>query len=74
MEEKILKLLKKEFPEINFETSDELVDDGILDSLTLTELISLISMEFDIVIPYEEIIVENFNSIAAMSKMVERLQ
>ncbi len=74
MEQKILELLKAEFPDIDFESSNELVDDGILESLTLTEIIATLSMEFDIVIPYEEIIEENFNSVAAMAKMVERLQ
>lgn len=31
MEEKILKLLSEEYPEIDFMASEELVDDGILD-------------------------------------------
>ncbi len=74
LEEKILELLKEEYPEIDFTASDELVDDGILDSMTLTGIIAALSMEFDITIPYEEIIEENFNSIAGMAKMVERLQ
>ena len=74
MEEKILELLSSEFPEIDFTASDALVDDGILDSLTITEMISLLSMEFDIMIPYEEIIEETFNSVANLAKMVERLK
>lgn len=73
MEEKILELLKGEFPEVDFLSSTELVDDGILDSLTLTGIIAALTMEFDITIPYEEIIEENFNSIAGMARMVERL-
>lgn len=73
MEEKILALLTEEFPEIDFTSSEELVDDGILESLTLTGIIAALSMEFGIEIPYEEIIEENFNSIAGMAKMVERL-
>lgn len=73
MEEKILALLSEEFPEVDFTSSEELVDDGILESLTLTGIIATLSMEFGITIPYEEIIEENFNSIAGMAKMVERL-
>ena len=73
MVEKILKLLQEEYPEIDFQASDELVDDGILDSLTLTGIIAVLTIEFGITIPYEEIIEENFNSIASMAKMVERL-
>lgn len=73
MEEKILDLLQEEYPEIDFTASEELVDDGILDSLTLTGIISLLAMEFGISIPYEEIVEENFNSVAGMAKMVEKL-
>lgn len=74
MREKILELLCDEYPEIDFDASDALVDDGILDSLTITGIIALLTMEFGITIPYEEIIEENFNSVDGLSKMVERLQ
>ena len=74
MEEQVLALLSEEYPEIDFTSSEELVDDGILDSLTITGIIAALSMEFDIVIPYEEIIEENFYSIRGMAAMVERLQ
>ena len=74
MEERVLALLSDEFPEIDFMSSEELVDDGILDSLTITGIIAALSMEFDITIPYEEIIEENFNSIRGLAAMVERLQ
>lgn len=73
MEEKVLALLQSEYPEIDFLASDELVDDGTLESLTLTGIIAALSMEFGITIPYEEIIEENFNSVAGMAAMVERL-
>lgn len=74
MEEKILDILKEEFPDVDFEASDALVDDGILDSLTITEIIATLSMEFGITIPYEEIVEENFNSIEGLADMVTRLQ
>jgi len=74
MEEKVLALLSEEFPEVDFTSSEELVDDGILDSLTITGIIAALSMEFGITIPYEEIIEENFNSISGLAAMVERLQ
>ena len=74
MEEKVLELLSNEYPEIDFTASDALVDDGILDSLTITGIIALLTMEFGITIPYEEIVEENFNSVAALAKMVEKLR
>ena len=74
MYNKVLALLQEEYPEVDFTSSDELVDEGILDSLTLTGIIAALSMEFDIEIPYDEIIEENFYSVEAMAEMVERLQ
>ena len=73
MYNKVLALLQEEYPEVDFTSSDELVDEGILDSLTLTGIIAALSMEFDIEIPYDEIVEENFNSVEAMAEMVERL-
>lgn len=74
MYEQVLNLLSEEFPEIDFTSSEELVDSGILDSLTITGIIAALSLEYGIVIPYEEIIPENFNSVAGLAAMVERLQ
>ena len=74
MEENIYKLLETEYPDIDFRESKALVDDGILDSLTITGIIALLTMEYGITIPYEEIVEENFNSVAALAKMVDRLR
>ena len=74
MEEKVLHVLQEEFPDIDFTASDALVDDGILDSLTITGIIAALTMEFGITIPYEEIIEENFNSVKGLADMVTRLQ
>lgn len=74
MKEKVLQVLQAECPDVDFTASNELVTDGILDSLTLTSIIAALTMEFDIVIPYEDIIEENFNSIDALAAMVKRLQ
>lgn len=74
MKEKVYQLLSAELPEINFNASDALVDDGILDSLAITAIIAALTMEFDIEIPYEELTEENFNSIQGIAAMVERLQ
>lgn len=74
MEEKILQVLQEEYPDIDFTASDALVDDGILDSLTITGIIAALTMEFGITIPYEEIVEENFNSVKGLADMVTRLQ
>lgn len=73
MKEQLLTLLKENFPEIDFTESDALVDDGILESIVLVEIISTISLELGILIPYEEIVPQNFNSLDAMAALLERL-
>ncbi len=73
MKERLLKVLGEQYPQIDFLTDADLVDDSILDSLTIVGIISAISMEFGLIIPYEEIVPENFNSVDAMVNMISRL-
>lgn len=71
--EKIWHICKKTDASVDF-TEDNLVDEKILDSITLVEIVSEIMEVFDIDIPYEEIIPENFNSIDAMVRLVEKYE
>ena len=73
MEQQVLQLLESEYPDIDFRSGAALVDDGILDSLTITGIVAALSLTFDVTIPYEEITEENFNSVTAMAAMIERL-
>lgn len=50
-----------------------LVDDGEIDSLDIVSLVSEIMDAFSVVIPVEEIIPENFNSLSGMMSMIQRL-
>lgn len=53
-------------------TSTELIDGGLIDSITFVEILSEIMDVFEIEIPYEENISSNYNSIDAMAKLVEK--
>ena len=64
--------MKQALPNIDFEISDSLVDDGILDSMTITIIISELSMEFGVNIPFEELESKNFNSVDNMAALIER--
>ena len=72
MRERVAAILKENYPEIDFESSNELVDEGVLDSLMLVGIISALSMEFGVMFPYEDIVPENFNSIDSMTVLVEK--
>ena len=71
--EKLIEILTDLHPDVDFETEDGLVDNGILDSLDIVTLITEINDKFDVSIPAEEIIPENFNSAAALMALIERL-
>ncbi|NLG02515.1 MAG: acyl carrier protein [Clostridia bacterium] len=71
MKEKILQICKNIDDTIDYSV-DGLVDNGLLDSVTLIEIVSGLEDTLKISIPYEEISPENFNSIDAMIKMVTR--
>lgn len=71
--EKLLKLLQSAMPNKDF-SGTALIDDSVLDSLDVVTIVSEISREFDIEVPAEEITPENFNSVAGMWAMVERLE
>ena len=72
--DKVLQILQRECPEVDFLASDTLVDDGIIDSVLLISIVAVLSAEFRIAISYKEITEENFNSVDAITAMVERLQ
>lgn len=71
--EKLLEILQGLHPEVDFETCETLIDDQIIDSFDIITLISDIDSEFDVTIPAEEIVPENFNSARALYALIERL-
>ena len=73
IKETLLRILEDLHPDVDFETNEALVDEGVLDSLDIVTIISEIGAELDITIPPEEIIPENFNSVSALTALLERL-
>lgn len=71
--EELLSILKELHEDVDFEIEEGLVDDGILDSLDIVTLITEINDAFDISIPAEEIVPENFNSASAIWALIEKL-
>jgi acyl carrier protein len=71
--EKLLEILSELHSDVDFENTEDLVDDGILDSLDIVTLVTEIDAEFGVTIPEEEIIPENFNSARALMELITRL-
>lgn len=73
MRDTILEILADIIDEDDLDTCTTLIDDGVLSSLDIIQLIGALNDEFDISIPATEIIPDNFNSVDAMAAMVKRL-
>ena len=70
--DKLLELLKRVKPEVDFAQSSSLVDDGILDSIDIVSIITEIESEYSIEIDPDEIDPDNFQSAAAILEMIEK--
>ena len=71
--EELLKILKGMHPEVDFSAEDDLIGGGVLDSLDIVTLITEINETFDVSIPAEEVIPENFDSAASIWALIQRL-
>ena len=72
--DELIQILKEIHPDVDYETNDRLIDSKILDSFDIITLISEINEVFDVAIPAEEIIPENFNSAESLWKLILRLE
>ncbi len=72
--EELIALLEDIKDDVDFATCETLIDDGILDSFDILQIISALNDEYDISIPAGEIVPANFNSAKALYAMVQRLQ
>ena len=72
MRERILGLLQDINPEIADDDTVELVEDEIIDSFDIATLVGSFEEEFDIEIDGEDIVPENFNTIADMVALIKK--
>ena len=72
MREKLINILTELKPEIQFETEMELVDGGLIDSFDVVMLTGDIMDTFGIELEPEDVVPENFNSVDAMIKLIEK--
>lgn len=72
--DELLEILEELHPDVDFETCETLIDDNILDSFDLISIMSEIRLEYDVTIPPNEIVPENFNSARALYDLILRLE
>ena len=71
--EELLRILSSLHPEVDFERAGDLIEEGILDSLDIVTLITEINNAFDVQIPAEEVIPENFESAKTIWALIQKL-
>ncbi|HCT92869.1 MAG TPA: acyl carrier protein [Lachnospiraceae bacterium] len=69
----IREILEDMHSDVDYDTEEGLVTDKVLDSFDLVSLASELADEFGIQITAKEFVEENFNSLAALTAMVDRL-
>ena len=72
--QKLLEILQEIKDDVDFERETALVDDGLIDSLDLTQIIAALDRAFGVRITAADIEPENFNSAEAMLAMIRRHQ
>ncbi len=50
---------------------DDLLGEGIIDSLGILQLVAFIEEKFNVAIPDEDVVIENFISVEALSNYLE---
>ena len=66
---RILRNLKED---ADFEESTDFIEDGLLDSFEIVELVSALEDAFEIEISGRDIIPENFVSVEAIEELIEK--
>ena len=74
MRERILDILLNIRPDVDFENEKALIDDRILDSFDILAVVAELDEEFDVEINVQDLLPENFNSVAGLVELVTKLQ
>lgn len=68
----ILAILKELKDDVDFESSKDFVEDGLLDSFDVVNLVGELEDNMDIEISGRDIVPENFVSVEAIENMLEK--
>ncbi|MCU6761879.1 D-alanine--poly(phosphoribitol) ligase subunit 2 [uncultured Roseburia sp.] len=73
MKDQIIEILEDLKPGVDFSKEEHLIDDHILESMMMIQLVASLNDEFDVEITPRDIVPENFQSVQAIYDLVERL-
>ena len=72
--EKMIEVLKTIRPDVDFANEKKLIDDGILDSFDIIQVVMELNEAFDVEINVEDLEPDNFNTVEAMWDLIQKLQ
>lgn len=72
MREQILKIMQDIKPDVDFEAEKALIDDEVLDSFDVIQIVTAIMDTFDVEIDADDIEPENLNSLDALCDLVQQ--
>ena len=70
MREKIVKILSELRPEFNFEENLNFIEEGMLDSFDVINLVTTLDSEFGISIDGMDVLPENFSSLSSIEALL----
>lgn len=73
MEQKVYEILAEINEDILEYDGDSLIDDGLLDSFQVVDLVGMLEEEFDVEIDAELVVVENFETKEAIVKLMKSI-
>ena len=72
MREEVLEILCSICPDVDFEETENLIDDSVIDSFAVIQIVTELMEHFDIFIDADDIEPENLNSLDAICDMVSK--
>lgn len=72
--EKLLELLENIKPGVDFKNSKNMIEEGLIDSFDMINIIANINIEFDIDFSVAEIVPENFATVETLYETIERIK
>ncbi len=72
--EELIEILEDINPDVEYKTCTDLISGGYITSFEIVVLVSEIAETFNVKIPAEQIIPENFESVESIYALIQKLQ
>ena len=73
-QDQILAFIRDRYPQAEIEATDDIFGLGFVNSLFAMELVMFVEKTFGVVIPNDELRIDNFQTAAVMAALVDRLR